>query len=216
MTLRTLLGVTVIWLIAGPAASAQTYGRDWPKHNIWGGLGIAMPGQDLQPGYQNAFGWTVGYGFRPVSFLQIDAGYEGSYNAADVDDYFNQPAFGPLRIRDFQTFTPFGARAILPLAGGRVEIFGGGGGAYLRYSERLRQPGEFYNVGCPVCRARDGFGWQALAGVNFGLSRNVPIKLGVFTRVYDAETSGQPVGNIWSGKTKDRWLNTYLTLSFGF
>lgn len=216
MTLRTLLGVTVVWFVAGPAASAQPYGRPWTRHNIWAGMGIAMPGQDLQPGYQNAFGWTVGYGFRPVSFLQIDAGYEGSYNAADVEDYYDQPAFGPLRIRDFQTFIPFGARAILPLAGGRVEIFGGGGGAYLRYSEHLRQPSEYYNVGCPVCRARDGFGWQALAGVNFALSRTVPVKLGVFTRMYDAETSGQPVGNIWSGKTKDRWLNTYLTLTFGF
>lgn len=216
MAHRTLLGVTVLALAAGPAASAQSYGRYWPKHNVWGGMGIALPRQELQPGYKNAFGWTVGYGYRPMPYVQFDVGYEGSYNAADVNDYYDQPAFGPLRIRDFQTFLPFGARAILPLAGGKVEIFGGGGGAYLRYSERLRQPGEYYNIGCPVCRARDGFGWQALAGFNVGITRNNAVKLGVMTRMYDAETSGPAVGNIWDGKTKDRWVNTYLTLGFSF
>lgn len=203
-------------LATPPAADAQAYRRPWPKHNLSGGLGIAMPRQDLLPGYRNAFGWTLGYGFRPVPFLQLDAGYEGSYSAAAVDDYYDQPAFGPLRIRDFQTFIPFGARAILPLARGRVELFGGGGGAYLRYSERLRQPSDWVNVGCPVCRSRDGFGWQALAGVNFGLVPSSALKLGVFTRMYDARTSGPAVGNIWDGKTNDRWLNTYLTLSFSF
>ncbi len=216
MTLKTLLGVTVIWLAAGSAASAQGYRGYWPKHNIWGGMGIAMPRQELQPGYQNAFGWTVGYGYRPIRYLQLDAGYEGSYNAADVDDYYDQPAFGPLRIRDYQTFIPFGARVVYPMAGGRFEIFGGGGGAYLRYSEHMQQPGDYYNLGCPVCRSRDGFGWQALAGFNVGIVPSNAIKLGVFTRVYDGETSGQPVGSIWPGKTKDKWVNTYLTLSFSF
>jgi hypothetical protein len=213
---RTLLGVTVIWLAAGITASAQGYGRYWPRHNITAGLGIAMPRQELLPAYQNAFGWTVGYGYRPLPFLQLDAGYEGSYNAAAVNDFYDQPAFGPLRIRDYQTFIPFGARVILPLAGGRVEVFGGGGGAYLRYSEHMTQPDPYYNLGCPVCRARDGFGWQALAGFNVGVTRNNAIKLGVMTRMYDAETSGQAVGNIWNGKSQDRWLNTYLTLSFSF
>ena len=216
MTHRTLLGVTVICMAAGPAAQAQSYGNRWQRHHFSAGLGIAMPRQELQPGYQNAFGWTLGYGYRPLPYLQIDAGYEGSYNAADVNDFYDQPAFGPLRIRDFQTFLPFGARVILPLAGGRVEVFGGGGGAYLRYSENLRQPSDWVRVGCPVCRARDGFGWQALAGFAVGLNPGNAMKLGVFTRVYDATTSGPPVGNIWDGTTKDRWLNTYLSLSFSF
>jgi len=216
MNHRTLLGVSVIWLATGIPASAQGYGRYWPRHNFNVGLGIAMPRQELLPAYQNAFGWTIGYGYRPLPFLQFDAGYEGSYNAADVNDFYDQPAYGPLRIRDFQTFIPFGARVILPLAGGRAEVFGGGGGAYLRYSERLQQPSEWVNVGCPVCRARDGFGWQALAGFSVGVNRNNSIKLGVMTRMYDAETNGPPVGNIWDGSTKDRWLNTYLTLSFSF
>src|SRR5512134_3979548 len=107
MKLRTLVGVTVIWLAAGSIAFAQSYGRYWPRHNITAGLGIAMPRQELQPGYQNAFGWTIGYGYRPIPYLQIDPGYEASYNAADVDEFYNQPTFGPLRIRDFQTFIPF-------------------------------------------------------------------------------------------------------------
>lgn len=186
------------------------------KHHLWGGLGAAQPRGDLDPYFRDAFAWGLGYGYRPVKFFQVDAGLEGAYRAGRVEDFFDSPAFGPLQVRDFQFFVPFGGRLIAPFADGRFELFGGAGGAYVRYTEMLRQPSDFIQVGCPVCGARDGFGYYTLAGANVALDRNRTFKLGFTVKMYDASTDGRPVGQVPAVSTSDRWINSYLHFTFSF
>lgn len=204
-----------IALLAAASAVCPALAQSYQKHHLTGGLGAAVPRDELDNYYQNAFSWTLGYGYRPVSFFQIDMGWDGAYNAARVNDYYDSPSFGAIRIRDFQHYFPAGGRVVLPLADGKAEIYGGAGGAYMRYSEGLRQPSDYYRVDCPVCNARDGFGYYALAGANVAVVRSQRLRLGVTTKMYKGTTDGLSVGVIPAAKTKDRWVNVYfhLTLS---
>ncbi len=199
----------LLMLPAGSLMQAQPY----QKHHLTAGLGVATPQGELNDYYEGAFSWTLAYGYRPASFFQIDLGWDGAYNAARVNDYFESNTFGAVRIRDFQHYFPVGGRLVLPLADGKAELYGGGGGAYMRYSEGLRQPSDFYRIDCPVCNARDGFGFYALAGGNVALNRSQSLRLGVTTKMYKATTDGLSVGVIPAAKTKDRWVNVYLHLT---
>jgi len=205
-------------LAAAVAASAQGqyYRNEFQKHHIAVGMGFAVPGYDLKNYYQTAFAWTIGYGYRPIKYLQLDVGVDGSYNAANVNDYIYEPAFGSLRIRDFQTFVPMGGRVVAPLAGGRVELYGGGGGAYVRTGEFLRQPTDYYQLECPYCQSRDGWGYYALLGGSVALDRYQHFRLSAVTRVYRANTSGPLVGTTPAIQTWDQWVNTYFGLTFSF
>jgi len=204
-----------IFLLLALTSTYPSFGQSYQRHHFTGGLGVATPRDELSNYYQNAFSWTLGYGFRPVSFFQIDMGYDGAYNAARVNDYYESATFGAVRIRDFQHYFPVGGRVILPLADSKVQVYGGGGGAYMRYSEGLRQPSDYIRIDCPVCNARDGFGWYGLAGGDVAINRAQTLRLGVTTKMYKGTTDGLSVGIIPAAKTKDRWLNVYfhLTLS---
>lgn len=202
--------------MAGGLAQAQPWNRDYYRHHISAGAGFALPGGDLKTYYQNAPAWSFGYGYRPAKYLQVDLGLDGSYNAARVKDYIDSPGWGYLRIRDFQTFLPLGGRVVLPLARGRVEFYGGGGAAYARTAEFLRQPSEWVNLECPDCVARDGWGYYALLGGSVALDARQHVRLGVTTRVYRMDTSGPPVGTTPAVRTSDQWVNTYFGLTFSF
>jgi hypothetical protein len=199
----------LIALLGGSLMQAQPYQR----HHITTGLGVATPQGELNDYYQSAFSWSFAYGYRPASFFQVDLGYDGAYNAARVNDYYESSTFGAVRIRDFQHYIPVGGRLVLPLANGKAELFGGGGGAYMRYSEGLRQPSEYIRLDCPVCNARDGFGFYALAGGNVAVNRSQTLRLGVTTKMYEGTTDGLSVGIIPAAKTKDRWVNVYFNLT---
>ena len=203
------------YLLLALTVATPAFGQSFQRHHITGGLGVATPSGELNNYYANAFSWSLGYGYRPVSFFQIDMGWDGAYNAARVNDYYDSSAFGAVRIRDFQHYFPVGGRVVLPLARGKAEVYGGGGGAYMRYSEGLRQPSDYYKIDCPVCNARDGFGFYALAGGDIAINRSQSLRLGVTTKMYKGTTDGLSVGTIPADKTKDRWLNVYfhLTLS---
>lgn len=202
-------------LVAGTAA-AQPYGRSFARNQVWASMGAALPGHDLGNVYQLAPAWGFGYGFRPLRYLQLDAGLDMAYNSAEVDYYYYNPAWGPLRVRDFQYFVPLGGRVIAPLAHGRFEIYGGGGAAYMRYAELLSQPNNYVNLGCPTCQARDGWGYYATAGFDVALDRGQHFRLGAASKVYRATTQGAPVGATPPWSTRDQWINTYLTFAFAF
>ncbi|MBI5281752.1 MAG: hypothetical protein HY858_08740 [Candidatus Solibacter usitatus] len=208
-------GLAVLALAFAGSAWGQSWNRNYSRHQIWGGLGTALPGQDLKPYYKPALAWSAGYGYRPLKFLQLDVGYDGAYNSADVRAY-QDSGYGPLRIRDFQVFVPFGGRVIAPLAGGRLEIHGGGGGAYARYSEMLQQPGDWVSIGCPSCQARDGWGYYALLAGNIALDPGRHLRLGVTTRVYRIDTAGPRIGSLPYVRSSDQWVNTCATLTFSF
>jgi hypothetical protein len=204
-----------LMLVVGAAIplAAQDY---FQRHHITAGLGAAAPREDLQRVFRVAPAWSFAYGYRPLRYLQGDVGFDTAYKAGEVNDFFVNPSFGYIRIRDFQFFVPLGGRVVLPVAKGRAEIFGGGGGAYLRYTERARQPSDYVRVECPECRFRDGWGYYAQAGGNLALDRNRLIRLGALVRMYQGDTSGQQVGALGAARSNDRWVHTYLTLTFSF
>jgi hypothetical protein len=205
------------WLLfALPWLSVPAHAEPYQKHHFWLGLGAAQPRDQLNEYFRDTFAWGFGYGYRPLRYLQIDGGLESAIRAGRVDDFFDSPAFGPLRIRDFQYFVPFGARAVLPIAKGKAELYWGGGGAYVRYTEQLRQPSDWVRVGCPVCGARDGFGSYALAGGNIALDRNKTFRLGATVKVYRVTTEGRQVGAVPPIATTDRWVNSYLHFTISF
>ncbi len=194
--------------------ASTLFADDYPHHNFTFGVGAAQPRGDLRTVFEERPALTLAYGYRFQRYFQADLGFETVFGAAGVHDYLDT-GLGPLRIRDFQYFLPFGGRAILPLAGGRVLISGGAGGAYIRYSELLRQPAEDFHIDCTACGARDGWGYYALADVSAYVDRGQHIRLGVVSKVYRAHTEGDPLGPI-SGRTRDHWINTYAQVGFSF
>lgn len=206
----------VIAALSAGVAPAQSWNSSFQRHHFTAGLGAATPGSDLKPYYKTAFAWTLAYGYRPFKYGQIDVGYDGAYNSAQVNDYLDNPSFGAVRIRDFQTFIPLGGRVVLPMGRGRAEVFGGGGALYARYAELLSQPSEYLRLACPVCQARDGWGYYAMLGGNVAVDRGNHLRLGVTVKVNRVETTGAPIGNLPSFRTTDRWVNSYLTLGFSF
>lgn len=202
-----------IAILAVPAVlPAQSF---YPHHTMTFGLGAAQPRADLRGQFLDRPSISVGYGYRFQRYFQVDVGFETVFGAADVHDFLDTD-FGPLRIKDYQFFFPFGGRAILPLLGGRLLISGGGGGAYLRYSELLHQPGEDFNIDCWACNTRDGWGYYALADVSTYLDRGQHFRLGVVSRVYRGHTQGDPLATIPALRTRDHWINTQAQVGFSF
>ncbi len=174
-----------------------------------------MPRGELKPFLGPATTLQVGYGYRFQRYFQVDGGLETVFGAGDVRDFL-ETNFGPLRIRDYAFFIPMGGRAVLPLWNERIQIYGGGGGAYVRYTELLRQPSDFVRIACPPCSSRSGWGTYAQAGFNVALDRNRLFRLGVRARMYRATTDGDSIAGLPPVETRDRWSNVAAVFSFTF
>ena len=190
---------------------------DYAHHNITVGGGAAIPGGGLKDVFSPSGFVRVGYGYRITKNFQADAGIDLGFRAAGVKDFF-ESEFGPLRIRDYEYMVPFGGRVVLPFAEERFRVFVGGGGAYLRYSERSSQP--FANAGirldCPICNARSGWGYYGLAGGNVAITPGSHFRIGGTVNFYRATTDGQSVGFLPAGPSADRWINAAIELTFAF
>ncbi len=198
-------------LLAAIPLAAQPY----PKHNFTFGAGAGLPRADLTNLFADRPGIGVGYGYRFHRYFQADLGLDVIFGAAGVRDFL-PTEFGDLRIRDFQYLLPFGGRAILPLARGRLLLYGGGGGTYMRYSERLRQPSDYYRFECPVCNSRSGWGSYALVGGRVALDYDKRLWVGMTSKVYRGHTEGDPLGEVPSVRTRDRWVNLFGEFGFSF
>jgi hypothetical protein len=187
----------------------------YPHHNFSAGLGAGVPQADLRPVFDPKVGFRFGYGYRFHRFFQGDAGFETVVGAAGVRDFL-QTALGVQRIRDFQYFVPVGGRAIIPLAGDRLLVHGGGGGAYIRYSERISQPSDYYRIACPVCSARSGWGHYAQAGFSVAIDRFQRFRVGIVSRVFRGHTSGEAIGAVPNVRTRDHWVNTMAEFAIAF
>ena len=194
-------------------AVAPLLAQSYPHHNITLGMGGASPGADLAGFFSGSFGMGANYGYRFHRLFQADLGFETLFGAARVKDFY-ETDFGPLRIKDYQYFVPMGGRALVPL--GRVLISAGGGGAYMKYSERIRQPSDFYRIACPVCQSRSGWGYYGLLGFSVALDRRHMFRLGVTTRVYRGHTDGEPLGSVPGIRTRDMWVNTLGEFGLSF
>jgi len=209
--------LVLLLVITLPMLGQSRYSRRYPQHNLTGSFGAGLPRGDLKPFFGDSFGLSASYGYRFHEYFQADAGFDTVFHAARVKDFF-ETQVGDLRIRDYQYFVPVGGRAILPLARGRVLFFGGGGGAYMRYQESIRQPfgDAYFRIECRVCRARSGWGHYALAGTNVFLDRRKMVRFGFTTKVYRGNTSGEAFGALPAFRTRDQWINTFAEFGVSF
>lgn len=203
--------VLVLLALALPLAAQPEFRR----HNVSLGAGAGLPGGELSGPFSNSAGLTVNYGYRWKSWLQADMGLDTVFGAARVRDFI-PTELGYLRIRDLQFLIPFGGRLVLPVDDGRWLLSAGGGGAYMRYSERLRQPSSYYRFECPDCSVRSGWGTYALAGASRALDRYHHFRVGVTSKFYRGHTDGGPLGAVPAVKTLDRWINVFADFTVSF
>ncbi|MDX2180848.1 MAG: hypothetical protein SFV18_14720 [Bryobacteraceae bacterium] len=202
----------VLLLIAGAASSAA---QGFPRNTITLGLGAAIPGQDLKGFFEPSVALGFNYGYRPHRNFQIDGGLDTVIQAARVND-FADTAFGSRRIRDYQLFIPFGGRVILPSAEDRVQLYAGGGGVWARYFESISQPSTNFQIDCPQCLSRSGFGYYALVGAKWRPSRWKGFWFGGSVRVVRVTTDGDPIGALVTRPTRDRWVTPSIEVGFSF
>lgn len=209
--------------VAGPLAAQSFFPGNpsaypdisYPRHNLTVGFGGALPQRDLRGLFGNSPNVAVGYGYRFARYFQADAGFETTFGAAGVRS-FVPTAFGDLRIRDYQFLLPVGGRAILPFGRERVLIYGGAGGAYLRYSERIQQPIQNVRFSCAVCASRDGFGYYTTVGTNVFLDQARRFRFGAATRLYRGHTEGEALGDVPAVRTRDQWLHVLVEFGVSF
>jgi hypothetical protein len=204
----------LIWLIVlGAPLLAQSSFR---KNNVFVGGGGGVPAGELRPFLAASPVLRFGYGYRFHPNFQADTGMDIVFHAAKIRDFY-ESRFGDLRIKDYQYLVPFGGRTILPL-GRRLQFHAGAGGAYLRYSERIRQPfgDSGIRIDCPVCRSRSGWGGYGLLGASFALDRYQQFRLGFTTRVFRANTSGDAFGPLPAQQTADQWVNSAVEFNIVF
>jgi len=207
MKILALLAIAVP-LLAQPA---------YRKHNFTAAAGAGLPRADLQSFLNDSFGLGFAYGFRFHPNFQADIGLDAIFHAARTRDFFRSE-LGDLRIRDYQYLVPFGMRTILPLARDKVLVYGGGGGAYMKYREAIRQPfgGVYFRLECPVCDSRSGWGYYALVGTSVALDRYQHFRFSVTGKVYRGNTSGDKFGAIPALRTKDQWISLMAGLGFSY
>ena len=204
-------------LVSFLALAGLAAGQDYNRHNFHVDLGAARPRGELRPLFNDSFLAGFGYAYRFHEFFQVEGGFDTVFGAARVRDFLPS-FFGNLRIRDYQHFVPFGGSVVIPIANEKVHFYGGGGGAYIRYSERVRQPlqDSGFRFDCDVCSSRDGFGYYATVGADVALNSTRNFRLGAGARVYRGETEGDPFGAVPARATRDHWLNLFGRLSFTF
>jgi hypothetical protein len=215
---RRMKAVLVLLALSGTlAAQGRARPRGYWKHHVTGAMGAGLPRGELRPFFGDSFGLNFGYGYRFHRNFQADTGLDTVFHAARVRDFF-QSQFGDLRIRDYQFMVPVGGRAILAVLGGRLQFHGGGGAAYVRYQERIRQPfgDAYFRLECRVCRSRSGWGHYGLLGTSVALDRYQHFRLGVATKVYRAGTGGDAFGTLPAFHTRDRWVNVFGEFGLSF
>ena len=203
----------LVWLlVAVSPLAAQTR---WPKHYATFGVGAGLPGGALSGLFNDRPGISVNYGYRFMRYVQADVGLDTVFGAAGVRQFLLTD-LGYVRIRDFQWLIPFGGRLVLPVKAGRLLLSAGGGGAYMRYSERLQQPSSYYRFTCTTCNARSGWGNYALASASVALDHYQRFRAGVTSKFYRGHTDGAAVGALPAAETLDRWVNLFVDVTVTF
>ncbi|MBZ5674407.1 MAG: porin family protein [Acidobacteriia bacterium] len=203
-------------LLAAPVAAplvAQPLARQF---SFSAGTGGAIPREDLTSFMTTSPLLTIGFGYRPIKYLQADVGLDAVFHAAGVRD-FQDTIIGRLKISDNEIMVPLGGRGILPI-GPRVELFGGGGTVYLHYGESVEVPGggSDSSFNCQTCRSRGGWGYYTTAGVNVAVERSRRFWVGVESRLIHGKTNGDPLGAVPPLETTDTWINTAAVFTFRF
>lgn len=187
-----------------------------PRHNFNLGVGAGVPGGELKQAFQPSFSLGFEYGYRFHRNFQADIGLDTVFQAARVNEYVDSGWFGYRRIRDYQTFIPFGGRVILPLANEKLQFFAGGGGVYGRYFEAISQPSSYIRLACPYCGSRSGTGFYGLAGFRWRPFSSPNFYMGGSVRMMRVTTDGDNVGELNLRPSRDRWIMPRLDIGFSF
>jgi hypothetical protein len=218
---RRRLSALLVCLLAVPLMAEERWQPG--KNTLVVGCGVGIPSGDLRAYMSSSAAFRIKYGYRMTRYLQAEIGLDGVIRGAGIS-VSQQTFVGEVRKRDFEYMIPFGGRAILPLAAGRLELFAGGGGAYLKYSEEAQManmpwcygPSCYIEIPCPACASRSGWGYYGTAGVNVALERRKRVWLGVEAEYIKGATSGKLLSTGAPFETKDRWFNPSLNLVFRF
>ena len=208
---RSAVKVPILLLLILLPAQAQYY-----RHSVRITGGAGLPRDDLEQFFDISPAFGFSYAYRFHRNFQAEAGLDTVFHAAGIRDYLETP-YGPLRIKDYQFMVPLGGRVMVPFARDRFQFTAGGGAAWLRYQEFVRQPyGGYYQIDCPPCRTRSGWGYYALVGFSVALDSGRHFRLGAHTKVYRAETEGDSFGALPSIVTSDAWIVPAAEFSFSF
>lgn len=178
---QTLSSILAAFSLSSTPLTAQD--KYW-KNQATIGAGLAVPGGDTSAYMSSSFLLRLNYAYRFHKNLQAEVGLDSILGGAGVNKVAPTP-FGNVRVYDCEYFYPFGARVILPLFHNRFEFSGGGGGAYMQYSEEIK-PAEdsaatcpYGGCGCVTCKLRAGWGYYSVAGAAFSLDHRRRFWLGV-------------------------------------
>jgi len=125
------------------------------------------------PFLNDAPGFSVDYGFRPRSWLMLEAGFNqivhpiGSSVCCEYATNAGDELF----------LVPFGARYVWEPRGSRLRLTLGGGGAYLNHTIGS-QGGDVMGFA--------GWGGQFVASGGYGVTRSSRLRLGLIARYYFA------------------------------
>ena len=158
MRIRASVLIPALAFVLAPLGAQQ-----FPHHNFTLGVGGANPQAQLSQFMQSAPGVSIGYGYRFARYFQADVGLDILFGAARIREFLTTD-IGGFRIKDREYFLPLGGRVIVPVAQGRFLLSAGGGGAWMRYNERISQPSSYFRVDCPICTERSGWGYYAQLG----------------------------------------------------
>ncbi len=219
---RSLLALLLIFTALPLAAQDESRLR---RGTLVLGGGAGIPSGDLTQFLSSSAAVRLKVGYRITRYLEANVGLDVVMRAAGISKS-QQTWVGEIRIKDSEYMIPFGGRAILPMAAGWVELFAGGGGAYLRYDEEADIPGLSYSgdpygsssidIPCPACTARSGWGYYGTAGVNIALERRKRVWVGIETQYLHGSTSGTLLGNGVRFETNDGWFIPTFNVVFRF
>jgi hypothetical protein len=185
--MRTLLVAAVVLAGLPLAAIDPKFGVS----TITVGAGGAFPaGGELTGSYHAGPSFAGEYELGLHRFLAATIGVENYFLNVDQCSRFGCPA-----TRERFALMPFGLRGVLPLAGGRGELFAGTGGARLWTADSL--------FGGPF--QRDTILWHLNAGLRFALDRGGHFRLGPTVRL-----------NRDLGRPTQEWMSLTAEFSYRF
>jgi hypothetical protein len=156
----------------------------------------------------------MGFGVRPVSYLQLDAGVDAVIHAFGATGSINTTG-GRRNITDREILVTLGPRIVLPLATDRVLVSVGAGYAYAHYSEIAQAHANEVIVGFNG-DARTGHGTYVFGSLEVAPTRTSPLTIGIRLGIVRARTDGDAVGLLRGVESHDRWPTVVGTFSYRF
>jgi hypothetical protein len=183
-----MVGYLLITLIALPAFAQSVENPNSLSIGI-GGAAPAGAYGPLDPG----LALELNYGYRYTPYIQVDLGFESSWNR----DYRDFLLGGPVRTTAF-FLAPVGGRLNIPLRNERIVPFVGLGGVYNFDGAADIVPGVDAHKG----------GAYGLAGLSYALDSDRRHRVGVSVRYINIMSAGEP---------HPQWVNVFgeYTYSWG-